>query len=102
MGDRAWEDSKTGEVRALGRFELGRRRRVCRESPIRLWHERFSASWPRPENAWPDRSVDLDVASGLRADLLGATLIDAQDELVAAWTTLDRRARTPRHRPEPG
>ena len=30
-------------------------------------------------------------ASGLRADLLGATLIDAQDELVAAWTTLDRQ-----------
>jgi hypothetical protein len=30
-------------------------------------------------------------ASGLMADLLGATLVDAQDELVSAWTTLDRQ-----------
>jgi hypothetical protein len=30
-------------------------------------------------------------ASGLMADLLGSTLVDAQDELVSAWTTLDRQ-----------
>jgi hypothetical protein len=66
---------------------------VCRES----LHPALARAFLRFLAETRDVLADVDTgsrdpdASGLRADLLGATLIDAQDELVEAWTALDRQ-----------
>lgn len=43
-----------------------------------------------------DSGADDDESDGLLADLLGATLVDAQDELWNAWQALDRAGNPPR------
>ncbi|MBV8384038.1 MAG: extracellular solute-binding protein, partial [Planctomycetaceae bacterium] len=52
----------------------------------------FLAGRGQAEPPTPVSGADLD-ASDLLADLLGATLVDAQDELWAAWAKLGRSAR---------
>jgi hypothetical protein len=47
----------------------------------------------RPAPANPQRSSSEEL--GLLADLLGATLVDAQDELWAAWSALERSGSPP-------
>ena len=66
---------------------------VCRESLHLDLARTFLRFLAETRNVGPgaDASGRHSDVSGLRADLLGATLIDAQDELVAAWTTLDRQ-----------
>jgi len=77
---------------ALGRWREGYARlvEVAGQEPRigwqagRRWHVDLSAS-PSASASEPDTGVQ-----SLLADLLGATLVDAQDELWAAWDALER------------
>lgn len=51
---------------------------------------RFIASRTPPGDEPPSPPVEPDV-SGLVADLLGATLVDAREELAAVWESVDRK-----------
>ena len=67
---------------------------ILRSADIKTWLKRFCDSWPKrsgsqPMPAEPTNETDPDVET-LVADLLGATLVDAQDELWAAWAALER------------
>ena len=86
---------KSGSIRTVFDGRGG-----CRHQGVvtRTRLERFSdfssiTAAPFPERATdPDHNLDPEV-SDLLADLLGATLVDAQDELRAAWSVLDRQGR---------
>jgi hypothetical protein len=54
---------------------------------VRFLEGRGDARSPAASESAQGEDAD---AVALLADLLGATLVDAQDELVAAWATLDR------------
>jgi hypothetical protein len=56
---------------------------------------RFLAETGKAERPRADATDDPE-ADSLLADLLGATLVDAQDELWTAWTTLNRAGRPTR------
>ena len=75
-----------GRVGRRGR--RGRRRAGIATGPASSSGSSPSAARPEPP---PPIRPSRPEADGLLADLLGATLVDAQDELWAAWAALERR-----------
>jgi hypothetical protein len=86
-----WQDS-LGIVWVEGVAILGNgRHRDHAESLVQFLHESGRA---RPARPHPDSAPSADEPE-LLADLLGATLVDARDELGSAWSALERAGSPP-------
>jgi hypothetical protein len=81
-----------GSVPALAEEGAAACRGTSREQLARAFL-RFLADRRSAKPGLDSRGLDPDTAD-LLADLLGATLVDAQDELRSAWAALDRRGST--------
>jgi hypothetical protein len=65
---------------------------ICRETPHETLARAFLRFLTERRGVQPnidDAGIDVDEID-LLADLLGATMVDAQDELLAAWKTMDQ------------
>jgi hypothetical protein len=90
-----WGDQDTGGTGAIPWFEGVAILTEGRHQVLARTFLRFLAATGRagaaPRRSDPEPTDDLD----LLVDLLGATLVDAQDELSAAWSALERAGSPP-------